>query len=58
MALPDPKSVVASGIPAIADLLGRFIDVGFSKFVLVPVFPPTDIRAELERRGAADFNER
>jgi probable F420-dependent oxidoreductase len=45
----DPKSVVASGIPAIADLLGRFVDVGFSKFVLVPVFPSTDLRAELEQ---------
>lgn len=45
----DPKSVVASGIPAIADLLGRFVDVGFSKFVLVPVFPSSDIRAELEQ---------
>lgn len=45
----DPGSVVASGIPAIAELLGRFVDVGFSKFVLVPVFPPTDVRAELEQ---------
>ena len=45
----DPASVVASGIPAIADLVNRFVDVGFSKFVLVPVFPAEDLRGELEQ---------
>jgi probable F420-dependent oxidoreductase len=45
----DPESVVASGIPAIADLVSRFVDVGFSKFVLVPVFPTEDLRGELEQ---------
>jgi probable F420-dependent oxidoreductase len=45
----DPASIVASGIPAIVELLRRFVDVGFSKFVLVPVFPPEDVHAELEQ---------
>jgi probable F420-dependent oxidoreductase len=44
----DPSSVVASGIPAIRELLGRFIGFGFSKFVLVPVLTSADSRAELE----------
>jgi len=45
----DPTDIVASGIPAITEILRRFVDVGFSKFVLVPVFSPSDIHSELEQ---------
>ena len=37
----DPAEVVPVGVPAVRALLERFVDVGFSKFVLVPVAEPT-----------------
>jgi probable F420-dependent oxidoreductase len=43
----DPSDVVPSGMDAIKRHLQRFIDVGFSKFVLVPAFDVTDWDAEL-----------
>jgi hypothetical protein len=41
------------GLPAVRQLLERFIGVGFSKFVLRPVVPPASWRAELETLSAA-----
>lgn len=38
----DPTEVVPAGIDAVAPLLERFVSVGASKFVLVPVVEPTD----------------
>jgi probable F420-dependent oxidoreductase len=42
------SSVVPSGLSAIKDLLGRFVENGFSKFVLVPILPSEDDRKEME----------
>jgi probable F420-dependent oxidoreductase len=42
------EDVLPVGLPALRDLLGRFIDVGFSKFVVRPLAPPTDWSKELE----------
>jgi probable F420-dependent oxidoreductase len=36
----------------VADLIGRFCDRGFSKFVLIPVQEPTDWTVELEQLAA------
>jgi probable F420-dependent oxidoreductase len=44
----DPATLVATGISGIKTILGRFLDVGFSKFVLAPIAPLPDTRAELE----------
>jgi len=44
----DPAEVVPTGLPALRALLGRYIEVGFSKFVLRPIAPPPDWHAELE----------
>ena len=33
----DPTEVIAVGIPALRDRIEAFLDVGFSKLVLVPV---------------------
>jgi probable F420-dependent oxidoreductase len=45
----DPASIVASGTSGIRDILQRFVDNGFSKFVLAPILPPPDTRLELEK---------
>lgn len=44
----DPAAVVPVGIDGLRDLLERFLDVGFSKFVVRPVDTPHSWRAELE----------
>ncbi len=36
----DPADVVPAGIGAVPDAIGRFVDAGASKFVLVPVVEP------------------
>ena len=41
------------GLPALRALIERFIDVGFSKFVVRPVIPPASWKAELEAVWAA-----
>jgi probable F420-dependent oxidoreductase len=41
------------GLPAVRQLLERFIGVGFSKFVLRPAVPPRSWRAELDALAAA-----
>src|SRR3989441_344030 len=50
-----PRSVELTpvGLPALRERLQRFIDVGFSKFVLRPVIAPRSWRAELEALSAA-----
>ena len=40
--------LVPNGTTALRDLLERYIDVGFSKFVVRPLVAPTSWRAELE----------
>jgi probable F420-dependent oxidoreductase len=47
----DPAEIVPQGFSATRDLLERYVDVGFSKFVLAPMEEPADWDAELE--GAA-----
>jgi probable F420-dependent oxidoreductase len=55
MATRRPRSVELTpvGLPAVRALLERFITVGFSKFVLRPIVPPSSWRAELETLSAA-----
>ena len=53
----DPAAVVPTGIDGLRDLLERFLDVGFSKFVVRPLDTPHSWRAELEllAGGIADL---
>jgi probable F420-dependent oxidoreductase len=50
-----PRSVELTpvGLPAVRTLIERFVAVGFSKFVLRPIAPPSSWRAELEALSAA-----
>ena len=50
-----PRSVELTpvGLPAVREKLQRFIDVGFSKFVLRPIAAPTSWRTELEALAGA-----
>jgi probable F420-dependent oxidoreductase len=50
-----PRSVELTpvGLPALRQLIERFIGVGFSKFVVRPLAVPTSWRAELEALAAA-----
>ena len=48
----EPTDIVPIGIDAIRDQLRRFIDVGASKFVLIPVEEPQDWGRELEELAA------
>jgi alkanesulfonate monooxygenase SsuD/methylene tetrahydromethanopterin reductase-like flavin-dependent oxidoreductase (luciferase family) len=48
----DPASIVATGTSGIREILGRFLENGFSKFVLAPIAPLPDTRAELELLAA------
>jgi len=49
----DPRDVVALGVPALRRAVDRWVTAGFSKFVVRPVLPPSDWRAELESLAAA-----
>src|SRR5439155_22005520 len=42
-----PEEVIPVGHDALLDTIGRFVDVGFSKFVLVPAGPVADWDEEL-----------
>jgi probable F420-dependent oxidoreductase len=55
MAARRPRSLELTpvGLPALRQLIERFIAVGFSKFVVRPVVPPTSWRAELEALAGA-----
>ncbi|MET0487646.1 MAG: LLM class flavin-dependent oxidoreductase [Candidatus Rokuibacteriota bacterium] len=50
MAARRPRSLELTpvGLPALRQLIERFVAVGFSKFVVRPVVPPPSWRAELE----------
>jgi probable F420-dependent oxidoreductase len=45
----DPAELVPVGLPAVRAVLDRFVDRGFSKFVLIPLGEPDDWTDELER---------
>lgn len=45
--------IVAVGERGLRDLVRRFVDVGFSKFVVRPLVPPVDWPGELERLAGA-----
>jgi alkanesulfonate monooxygenase SsuD/methylene tetrahydromethanopterin reductase-like flavin-dependent oxidoreductase (luciferase family) len=55
MAARRPRSLELTpvGLPALRELIERFIAVGFSKFVLRPIAAPVSWRAELEALSAA-----
>ena len=44
----DPTGLVPVGMPALRELLQRYLEVGFSKFVVRPLAPPADWKAEIE----------
>ena len=46
---PASLELTPVGLPALRQLIERFIAVGFSKFVVRPVVPPASWRAELGR---------
>jgi hypothetical protein len=50
---PRALELTPVGLPALRELIERFIAVGFSKFVVRPVAPPASWRAELEALSAA-----
>jgi probable F420-dependent oxidoreductase len=50
---PRALELTPVGLPALRQLLERFLAVGFSKFVVRPVVPPASWRAELEALSAA-----
>ena len=49
----DARELVPVGLPAVRERLAAFVDVGFSKLVLVPLAEPDDWHHELGRVGAA-----
>jgi len=49
----DPAEVVPVGHDGLRALIERFVDVGFSKFVVRPVQPPPSWAEELERLAGA-----
>ena len=55
MAARRPRSLELTpvGLPALRQLIERFLAVGFSKFVLRPVAPPASWRAELDALAGA-----
>ena len=50
---PRALELTPVGLPALRAVIERFLAVGFSKFVLRPVKPPTSWRAELEALSTA-----
>ena len=50
---PRALELTPVGLPALRQRIERFLDVGFSKFVLRPVVPPASWRAELESLSGA-----
>jgi probable F420-dependent oxidoreductase len=49
----DPSEVMPVGLPALRDLMERFLDVGFSKFVVRPSVPPDRLPEEMESLAKA-----
>src|SRR5438309_386324 len=50
---PRSLELTPVGLPALRERIQRFVDVGFSKFVVRPVAPPVSWRAELEALSGA-----
>jgi len=50
---PRALELTPVGLPALRQLLERFLAVGFSKFVVRPVVPPKSWRAELDALSSA-----
>jgi probable F420-dependent oxidoreductase len=50
---PRALELTPVGLPALRQRIEQFIGVGFSKFVVRPISPPTSWRAELEALAAA-----
>ena len=50
---PRALELTPVGLPALRQLIERFLAVGFSKFVVRPVVPPKSWRDELEALSAA-----
>jgi len=50
---PRALELTPVGLPALRETIERFIAVGFSKFVVCPVAPPTSWRAEVEALAGA-----
>ncbi|HVA07481.1 MAG TPA: LLM class flavin-dependent oxidoreductase [Acidimicrobiales bacterium] len=44
--------LIPTGIDGLRSLIGSFLDVGFSKFIVRPLAPPAEWRAELEALAA------
>ena len=49
----DPRELVPVGFDGLRRAIERFVQVGFSKFVVRPLAPPVDWRAELEEVAGA-----
>jgi hypothetical protein len=49
----DPADLVAVGVPALRETVERFCEVGFSKFVVVPLEDPPSWNDELVELGEA-----
>ncbi|GAC1598076.1 MAG: TIGR03854 family LLM class F420-dependent oxidoreductase [Acidimicrobiales bacterium] len=49
----DPTELVPVGMPALRALLERYLEVGFSKFVVRPLAPPASWSVEIEDLGSA-----
>jgi probable F420-dependent oxidoreductase len=49
----DPDNLIPVGLDALRRRLSEYVEVGFSKLVLVPLAEPDDWNAELERVAAA-----
>jgi hypothetical protein len=47
----DPEDLIPTGLEALRRRLEEFVEVGASKFVVVPITEPTDWKTELERLG-------
>jgi probable F420-dependent oxidoreductase len=45
--------IIPVGLGGLRTMIERFVDVGFSKFIVRPLGPPPEWRAELERLAAA-----
>ncbi len=44
----DVGDLVPNGVQGLRRIIGKFVDVGFSKFVVRPLIPPKSFREELE----------
>jgi len=47
------REIIPVGMTGLRTIIGRFLDVGFSKFIVRPLGPPQEWRRELERLAAA-----